>query len=117
MDTQNCLAEAILMRTHNICFMENYRKLSFNYHQIPPLSVLLLSGGNSPIFCMLSIFNILGSSVAQFLDMILHVNYDGLLTQTRMGLTWLSSILVSIIGPMRCLYVFLCTNNDIFMHS
>ena len=29
------------MSTHNICFMENYIKLSFNYHQIPSLSVLL----------------------------------------------------------------------------
>ena len=35
--------EAILMRTHNINFMENYRKLSFNYHQIPSLSVSLTS--------------------------------------------------------------------------
>ena len=86
------------MRTHNICFMENYRKLSFNYHHIPSLSVLLLPGDNIPIFCMLSIFNIFGSSVSQFLDMIMHINYEGLLTQTRMGLTWLSSILVYIIG-------------------
>ena len=39
-------AVAILMSTHNICFMENYRKLSFNYHQIPSLPVLLLLGGN-----------------------------------------------------------------------
>ena len=94
------------MRTHNICFMENYRKLSFNYHQIPSLSVLLLPGGNILIFCTFSIFNIFGNSIAQFLDMIMHINYEDLLTQTRMGLTWLSSNLVSIIGPMRCLYVF-----------
>ena len=66
------------MSTHNICFMENYRKLSFNYHQIPSLSVLLLLGGNIPIFCTFSIFNIFGNSVAQFLDMIMHINYEGL---------------------------------------
>ena len=86
--------------------MENHRKLSFNYHQLPSLSVLLLPGDNIPSFCTFSILNILGNSVAQFLDMIMHINYEGLLTQTRMGLTWLSSILVSIIGPMMCLYVF-----------
>ena len=89
---------------HNICFMENNRKLSFNYHQISPLSVLLLPGGNILIFCTFYIFNILGNFFAQFIDMIMHINYEGLLTQTRMGLTWLNSSLVSIIGPMRCLY-------------
>ena len=94
------------MSTHNICFMENYRKVSLHYHKIPSLSVLLLPGGNIPIFCTFSIFNILDNSVAQFLDMIMHINYEGLLTQTRMEFIWLSSILVSIIGPMRCLYVF-----------
>ena len=29
------LAEAILMSTHNMSFMETYRKLSSNYHQTP----------------------------------------------------------------------------------
>ena len=38
----NCLAEAILMCTHNV-FMENWQKLSFNYHQILTLSVPLVS--------------------------------------------------------------------------
>ena len=33
--------EAILISTHNICFMEKYGKVSLNYHQIPSLSVLL----------------------------------------------------------------------------
>ena len=32
---QNRRGEAILMTTYNICFVENYRNLSFNYHQIP----------------------------------------------------------------------------------
>ena len=29
------------MSTHNLCFVENWRKISFSYHQIPSLSVLL----------------------------------------------------------------------------
>ena len=29
------------MSTHNICFMENWQKLSFSYHQIPTLSLPL----------------------------------------------------------------------------
>ena len=35
------------MSTHNIRFMENCRKLSFNYHQIPTLSVNLVP---SPLY-------------------------------------------------------------------
>ena len=30
------------MNTHNICFMEKYRKLSSNYQQTPTLSVALV---------------------------------------------------------------------------
>ena len=32
-----CLGEAFLMSTDNICFMENWRKLSQNYPKVLPL--------------------------------------------------------------------------------
>ena len=42
----NCLGEAIPVSTHNIyVFMENWRKLSFSYHQIPSLSFPLFGIG------------------------------------------------------------------------
>ena len=41
----NCLAEAILMSTHNICFYGDWRKLSLNNHQIPSLSFPLFDLG------------------------------------------------------------------------
>ena len=47
--------EAILMSTHNIFFMENWWKLSFNYHQIPILSVPLIISPK-PSFNFLSQF-------------------------------------------------------------
>ena len=49
-------SEALLMSTHNICFfMENWRKLSHNYHQILFLNNSSGTIPNSRIHSVLSI--------------------------------------------------------------
>ena len=48
----NCLAEAILMNTHNIDFMKKSAKLSFNFLQISSNTHLICSFDNYNTFLM-----------------------------------------------------------------
>ena len=97
------------MSTHNMFFMENWQKLSFNYHQIHILSVLLVFRGIVFLFQT-------NKCLEEVLECLLFMLHKEVIDQCKQSVQYFY-VLMSYVKTVSSLWMCLCFEKRIDLRS